>query len=124
MVLQKIALIVQKLYKQTEKGEIVWEKTLDKNVFQTSLPKYSLQISKEERLDVDYGVPVTFEYYKISFFNSEGNLIEDITGAQLSKELPNAEDILKSMFTTARRIALNAEEAFDEIITELEGNEH
>jgi len=118
MISQTVAKIIEILFERTKENKVVWMKTHAENIFQVALPDFSIKFARYEGVDEPFMTP--YYYYKISFFNHEGRLIEDLTSDQLTKELPNSSAILSELYTLARRKALNSEKALDDILSQLD----
>jgi len=93
------------LLERTESGDIKWEKTATKDEFQTSFAKYSLVIKGGS----------TRASPELQLFDEDRDLIEELTGA---RGIPSIE-ILHLLFECARRRALGADKALDEILEAL-----
>jgi RecA-family ATPase len=105
----KIGLIIKKLYDKTMRGEIQWEKTNEGDVFQKSFSSYSVRLSF-------YDSTAGITYYRVSVFDANGELLEQVTDSQLGEEFENAYDTLSMLYVTARRQAMGVEKALDDIL--------
>ena len=124
MELSKTYQLIQNLLVETGKGNIKWQETSDSNIFQTSFPKYSLQITYEERVDAEVQGNTTD--YILRLYNNKSVLIEELSDVTIleenrdilrhfdSKLLPY--NIMRELYNTARRQAYGTEEAIDNIL--------
>ncbi len=109
--------LIRRPASKTAKGDLLWKEAFQKEVFEVSFPEYSLTI--ESFYDRDRG-----ESYQLGIFNYEGRDIDTINPARFSSdELSNeAHDLLKKIFSEAKRGALGLDDALDDLI-ELLGDE-
>jgi hypothetical protein len=110
---EKVWELAQLLHSKTTAGEIKWEHTAEKNTFLTAFPRHSIRIGHDAGSDS----------YTISIFNEYGALVEQADDRSIMRltgtRRPNT--LMSELFTTARRSALGADSALDELIAELSG---
>ena len=116
MAYQKLADLAEKLSLKTQLGEIDWEETTEKGVYQASFSDYSVTISTLNREESQVLVRI---------FNDEGSLIEEFTDDDLFIFIPNNDGqyfykIMKETFEIARRHALGTEQVINKILAELD----
>lgn len=105
---EKQEVLINKLREKTLQGLIAWTEGIEKNTYQTSLPKTSIQI--ERTFDEDC---VT---YTVSIFNEEGKLIESFN----QYDLNTTSTLFSEIYDNARRIALGADKILDDVLASLE----
>ena len=110
----KTAILVERLHQSTVKGAVPWEETEEKGVYQAAFPPYSIRISER-----DDGTPEPD--YVLSIYNEEGTLVDEIVPSVVHEYIPSGESyrLFKSMYETARRIAMGLEAALDKILEAL-----
>lgn len=97
--------IAKLLLEQTEARKVQWEKGASKGQFQTSFAKYSVVISG----------PADMPHLYLS--DEDGDVIEDLSYTGAYQE--NVHEDLSRLYVLARRRALGADEALDEILDTL-----
>lgn len=122
MVISKYAVLIARLLSATRKGTINWEDTSEENVFQTSFPNHSLQITYRERFDEEQHENVVD--YIIRIFNNKSKLVEEIDDISIYRDSPHISpppfQIMEELYKSVRRRVLGVDEALDEIISSLE----
>ena len=123
MAYPKLAHLVYKLHEKALTGNILWEETATNGVYQASFVDYSIQISTQPSREVD-GEEVGVRF---SIIDSQGNQVESFLDADLDqkwfKEFGLTDNPYKIMIDTygiARRSALGAEKAVNDILSELD----
>jgi hypothetical protein len=108
---EKYRELIDRLSNKTEADELKWRETANPNMFQVSFPNYSITISKEkDPLEI-------FEYIIIvGIVNSEGKGVDLFTQHDIGS---NYAGQLSNLYQKARRQALGAEKALDEILNAL-----
>jgi hypothetical protein len=118
----KYVMLIERLLRNTQRGELEWKETATGNAFQVAFPKYSLTISEDENRREE-----TLRY-TIVILNSEGTVIDAFSDEDLSEAAQNKLISLtqgsyfqrmRELYIAARRHALGTEEALDAILTEL-----
>lgn len=110
---KKIAVLVQKLHEKTIANKLNWERTDVPNALQVSFTDYTIRLASQ-RVSKDQ---VT---YVIRIFDAGGNLVETADDDDLDEELPDSFGTMEEMFEAARRKALGADKALDDIISQLD----
>ena len=100
----KLLEIANIVFEKTKAGEMSWEKTSEVDVFQTSLPKYSIIVSR----------PRGVEFPLLRLFNESGELLEEFSFARAIKT--HFQDKLIELYDMVRRKALGVDEALDDIL--------
>lgn len=114
----KLVKLIELLAKRSDQGKVRWEKTLDDGVFQAAFSEgFSMRISERPSAQEPEGSDVV-----VTLYNEEGEVIEefsdlDFRGDQIFGKHPY--QIMKEIYTTARRTAMGAAKAIDTIIGEL-----
>ena len=105
--------LADRLISKTEKGELEWEETADPDAFQVAFPNYSLWVDLVETPNGSRDIVITL-------FNSAGNKIDEFSDVDLSTET-NLQYYTKmnTMYQSARRKAVRADEAYDDILKQL-----
>lgn len=118
MAYKELAVLASNLHKKTLDGSIGWEETALKDVYQTSLADYSLRISLEAAM------------VRIAIVNEVGTEIETFVDEDLSPEWlheigvdEHPYTMMKSVYEIARRRALGAEQAVNEILKVLDDDD-
>jgi hypothetical protein len=112
----KMAVLIERLISLTNRSEIRWEATAQDDVYQASLPGYSVQILT--RPTVHRGVDG--EDVVVRIRNNEGKVIEEVADTDFSQDLlKNSYEKMQNMYQTARRQALGVEAALDELLNAL-----
>lgn len=110
----KLAQLVTKLAKLTERGRITWEPTSVRDQYQVSFSDYSVLLSTTTT-DLAEDIVVTV-------VNSEGEIIESVRDPELvdffSPQTPYS--VMAEMYGIARRQAMGVEGALDSILNDLE----
>lgn len=81
----KYAQIVDRLVKKTEKGELDWKETANKEAFQVAFPNYSLLFSQESARGS------SAPDYVVSIINAEGVVVDRFSDVTLEQTDPRAE---------------------------------
>jgi hypothetical protein len=125
----KHAKLIALLLNKTRNRELVWKETARGNTFQVSFPKVSVQISEEDESIVQVSIINDKGEVVDSFTNYEfRELIEALKDSEPFAFLPNGEfgvlesrDAVMDVFHLARRVALGADRALDEVLSLLAG---
>ena len=113
MASNKIGKFVELLYRKTIENTQRWGKTATANEFTTAFPNYSVTISPY----VDDWNSTSF---RIFIYNSDGEMIDDITQGDVADQLKNPSDIFRELYEHARMQAMGVDAALDEMISDLE----
>jgi len=121
------ARLVVRLLENTRKQKVRWQETVKDNIFEVSLPEYSLQISKGEYFDDSKGAE-PIELYTVQIYNEEGKLIDEFNDEQITLEPHpelniNAFVAMQEIYERARGFVLGSDRAISEIIEFLESDE-
>jgi hypothetical protein len=117
MVDERIALLVTKLHQNTLSRKISWAPTVDDNAFEATFPRYTVRISEREGR--------TSIQYVISILNDLGVSVDSFSDSELSARFADAPldlgwyGVLREIYEMARRQALGADQAIDDILGEL-----
>ena len=116
----KLGILVDRLHRQTLKGEVEWEETAKVGVYQAPFGDHTVQIhsflSQEDGED----------YVFITILNSSGLQIESFHDGEVRSFMPNdnsAYDAMKEILDTAKRHVLGTDKALDSIISILDKDE-
>jgi hypothetical protein len=114
---ERLARMTKLLGSKTNEGVLPWEKTAAKDRFQTAFTNYSVQIF--ERRNDDESTDVV-----IRLLNQDGKVIEEYTDADIQPYFPGDSNasfkLLRDLFNAARRSALGADKAIDDLLNELQ----
>lgn len=99
----RLAELEKLLLEKTKAGEVQWEKTVTKTVFQAAFAKYTILLSGSG--DSPY----------LSLLDEDGDIIETLS--PLSAVNLGALNELKELYEMARRRALGADQALDEVLS-------
>ena len=118
----KLVTLVSKIERKTISDSLTWEATADQHEFQTTLANFVVRIG--EQFDPD---DVNNPDYVIKIIDRDGNTLESATNADLvnidhggTLGDRHPYEVMKSIFTKARRQALGVDKAIDNILSELE----
>jgi len=103
----KINDLIVRLHQKTEKNKVDWETTASSNRYLTSSAEYSIIISEEGE---DFFLTITDNW---------DDLIESIGDPELKEINPDAFNLMKSLYSLARRNARGVDKAIDEILDSL-----
>jgi hypothetical protein len=114
MNIDKYVKILQLLAEQTNSGKLNWKETGDQSKFLVSFPNYSIIVSEE------MGEGDEQDYF-ISIVNSEGRVVDRFSAAMFPNWIwgSNAYGVIRDLYNQARRKALRADRALDDIIAHL-----
>ena len=114
MKFDKQAELVSRLYKSTVDGKLDWKPAVREGAFQVSFPTYTVVLAADGA-----------DYY-IEIINDNGDSIENFSDMDLTKGSDISGQINSSWFATmremevmARRRALGADKALDDLLREL-----
>lgn len=108
----KLSSLLVELAKRTREGFLKWEPTAVEGVYQVAFPRYTVQICTERN---EKGLAD----YVLSILNSDGVLIERAADPDLSSRVQNASGLMNELHSNARRQALGADQAIENILTDL-----
>ena len=114
----KLGRLVQVLQQRTNEQKIVWEQTVNEDVFQVAFPSYTLQIGYRPGSDnqMDYFIRILDDYNKT---------VEEATDVDLQPELGGVQqsyNTMDALYGSARRQAMGVDKAIDSILSELEND--
>lgn len=114
---EKVLKLVERLYAKTEAGEIPWERTSARGVFQVAFPSYTVKLSSRPN-DENPESPD----YIVSILDESGVVIERATDIELQKVAIDLKvfQMMDDLYTTARRRALGVDSALDSLLGELD----
>lgn len=107
MVQEKLIALIETLAEKSENGTLEWEATAGSNSYQTNFPRYTVTI-----FEFDYG-----ESYELRITNELGELMET---AHDSDFPAGTHQLLKTVFSGARRKVMGVDSALDEILSSLQ----
>ena len=116
---QKITDFVIRLYRRTQAGKVPWEKAVEDETFQATFSKgFSIQIAPRPSQDPSEDEPD----YWLTILNEAGEVVEEISNLHF----PNTKLVglypwvlMKDIHNIARRTAMGAERAINEIMADL-----
>lgn len=116
----KQAALVAQLYKATVGGKVAWENSIRDDTFEASFPRQSVMIS---RTSPDGGD----ELYSIVLINKDGVVADEFSNIELrlTGGAPNFSwyVTMKELWQLARRRALGAEDALDDLLGQFDGDD-
>ena len=107
----KLANLIEKLHMKTNNNEINWSETGTGNVFEVSFTNYSIRIFKEYTFESEVS-------YTMRLTDSQGETIDEID----SNSSPIFETEMRDLFANARRKAMGADQAIDDILAEIDND--
>src|SRR5216684_9100859 len=108
---KKLIVLMNKIYARTKAGVLVWEPSEDPNILAVKLADYTVSIEHAAETEK------TPESFNLSIANSEGLVIQELSGYLASK---NGFADMKDLFDRARGQAVNINGALDDLIHELD----
>jgi hypothetical protein len=120
MSVEKIVDLVLKLNVLTNQGELSWEETT-RDEFQVAFPDYTVRVRRED-VENQYGDFIGEKFW-FSIRNDKGRIIDEVSADDLSGRLPDPTAILRELYNGARRRALGADKALEEILSSLSKKE-
>jgi hypothetical protein len=119
----KHAVLIDRLYDQTQKGKLDWEIDPFSKRVAASVGSYMVEL----HVGTDgNGNPIEISYLK----NGMGEVIEQFTDEELQDYTPGGNKFntywkkMEALRLDARRIAMGAEQAVDDILSSLDDDEH
>lgn len=112
MFVEKHRTLVRNLIERTNSGKIRWEESTQEGVFQVSFPEYTLVIEIVETMNSGNDI-------SIGVYNGVGSLVDSLTDTSISDGGGQWYSRMKDLYDTARRQALGADKALDEILKSL-----
>jgi hypothetical protein len=110
--------LIQGLHRGTRGGKIHWVRTGVKGVYLANFPEYAVRISVElpgKLLVQDK------QYYYLRIYNDNGDMVEEITDAQLTKTPEfDPREVMIEIYNMARSQAMGADEAIDALLKVLQ----
>lgn len=119
--------LLQGLFAGTEAGTVDWRAGKDENSFEAAFGHYSVRLSRiSAKSDPDA------HDYRFAILDGKGKVLEEVSDEDIKRvilapevDLPDeyvtVEGYMGDLFTRAKRNALGADEALDEILGELGG---
>lgn len=107
--------LILRLFKRTKSESIDWDVLGDENdVFVTGLADYAVSLSKSSS-----------NVYRVEIIDDDGRIVDSFSSASIDtpKAKTPAYTILREMYELARRQALGADKALDDILNALGDNE-
>lgn len=112
---ERLLKLVQGLLAKTKSGDVVWERTSATDVFQAAFPRYTVKVSERG----DASEPLLTNYV-VSIFDEAGTIIERASYLDLGKSSQvNNFELMKELYSVARRQALGVDGALDTLLSEL-----
>ena len=74
--------LIRKVLDRTEKGSLVWEKTLKSNVFQAAFPNFTVSIA-----EFDSPGPYSDPEYMFYIYDESGKILDSVSNAVLARAL-------------------------------------
>lgn len=115
MVANKFVQLMRKVEEKTTRGEIAWEATAEESIYQATLSMFVIRIAQNPG---DGGPD-----YILSVADKQNCTVDSASNLDFPPEQVQAfkpYQMLKDIFETARRMALGADTAIDNILSELD----
>ncbi len=97
---------ISKLYDKSDQGKVPWEETADPNRFHALLGTNVVELTS----NLAFGFENTVS---LAILDEDGDVLDTVAD---SKTNPDLEQLLRSMFATARSYARGTEKALDSMI--------
>jgi len=107
---EKLLQIAAKLLERTRAGTIEWDETADEATFETSMAKYSVNVT----CAVEEGGPMV----TLAVLNDKGNKIEKLSDFADDQK----GNVLAQLYELARRKALRVDESLDDLLHTLDAS--
>ena len=117
MSLDKMVTLLTTLIQRTDNGEVGWEETAGNDTYQVAFPDYTVRVARED-IENQYG-DIVGENFTLGIYSDKGKLIDQVDVNDLRNVLPDPHSTLKELYSSARRNALGADKALDEILSSL-----
>lgn len=112
---EKLTRLITLISEKTGSDELKWEESAQEDTFQVAFPNYVVQITMTpETLD-------NYATYSLRILNDRNIVIEEVTPADLGRNFPDQKELLRELYTAARRQALGVEHALDTLLESLSG---
>jgi hypothetical protein len=111
---ERIALVLQALDKRTKAGEVPWNETETKGVFQTSFPSYSVRLFQASNPFEDASD------FVLQIINESGDVVEETRDTDLTDYFEKPYIFMRDLYERARRRAMGVDDAIDEILRALQ----
>jgi hypothetical protein len=109
MAMEKQRRLVMVLLAKSKHGQLDWRPTLSNEVFQVASKDNTVRISDDEA-----------DGYRISIFNSDGQLVESFGPDSLAEGTPVGwVKVFGELFDLARRTALGTDKVLDDLLKSL-----
>jgi hypothetical protein len=108
MAFEKYRQLIDELLSKTDQGRLQWQETAEPGSFQVSFPNYSVIISQESNPPL----PQNWRY-RLRILNAEGRGVDWFSDYDLGDDYKAR---MADLYERARRQALGAEKAIDEIL--------
>ena len=112
---QKAAILVNTLVRRTDERRIDWTATSDPRAFETSFSNRTLRIVE------GWDDESKNHYYHLELLNETADTIDTIYSYEIRKYIPNAREVLATLYSLARDQALALDEAVDQMLEEMGG---
>ena len=116
---QKMRVLVESLYERTIEKSVKWKPAFSDEAVEASFGRYTIRITEEyDRDSEDF-------YHQVVLKDGIGNVLDTITPASIGGEAPRVGgfvhywQLMQELYRTAHRQASGADEAIDEILSEL-----
>lgn len=105
---QKYVLLIDELLSSTAAGKLEWRETAEPDTFQVAFPDYSVTLTEKQDAT-----------HVLSILNADGRRVDAFSDDAVWAAGYKMK--LRELFSQARRQALSAEKALDEILNRLTG---
>jgi hypothetical protein len=113
--MDKLVKLVQMLQRRAASGDLKWEETVQDDYYQTAFPNYVLRIGPRPGRGNDTD-------YVIQILNANNVVIEEFTDVDIDSHMEGGGasfGAMRNLHEAARRSAMGADKALDEILNEL-----
>lgn len=128
--MEKYVRLVERLIKQTEAGQLNWEPTVSEDAFQVSFDRFTVRIVRfEAEQPYDPSIGRLADDIVVYLRDETGRTIDSFDDNEVRDAFPKkgttstAYARMSHLFRLAQRNALGAEEALDDILGQLGGDE-
>ena len=126
---EKTVRLLQALHRKTLEGKLAWEDTVFENVYQTSFTNATVRIREEKSTRMTLARAVdpkhaAQERYVMEILDSSGRTIDTFSNEDFGYEIANPYTLMKEIYVNCRRQSVRLEQTLDEVLSELEEEEH
>jgi hypothetical protein len=117
MIYDKLIALTKRLLQSTRMQKLEWRMTASQDRFTVAFSDRAVAISEEMPHDED---PRHGMDYFLTITNADGDVIERVSDNELRAEWSDVYSVMRELFEAARRSAMGADKAVDDILGEID----